>query len=185
MDYNEELQELIKRANKNGYEFINGKFEKLEEMKFPVMETFFINNGVYEDTGYWNIYKKTVRISEEEYKNIIKYANKNDFKEIICKYNADIDDNFYEKIIETIYKYDESRTEITECNKGGIITLRYDDSFEVYDGEESECVDLWFTKEDDNCDFPRGYISFYKISLSDFKKVEDINIDVEKFMKYN
>ena len=64
MDFNKVLQELINKANQNGYDFKDGKFERTKELKFPVMEEFLIDNSTNEYTGYWKIFKKTVKISE-------------------------------------------------------------------------------------------------------------------------
>ena len=61
-DYNYRLKKLIKEANEGGYELINGEFEQTKLDKIPVMETFLIDNSTYEHTGYWTIYKKTLRI---------------------------------------------------------------------------------------------------------------------------
>ena len=185
MDFNKELQELINKANQNGYDFKNGKFERTKELKFPVMEEFLIDNSTEESTGYWKIFKKTVRISEEDYKEIIDYAKKHNSEDIRCRCSIDIDEEFLEKIIDNIDKYDESKMDITETNIGGTIRIWYDDSYYIYNDEESECVDLWFSKEYDDCDFPRGYISFYEMSSTDFEKADDINLNIEKFMKYN
>ena len=60
-DFNYKLEKLIKEANECGYEFTNGIFEQTKSDRIPVMETFFIYNSVYEQTGYWTIYKKTIR----------------------------------------------------------------------------------------------------------------------------
>lgn len=155
MDFNKELQELINKANQNGYDFKDGKFERTKELKFPVMEEFLIDNSTYESTGYWKIFKKTVRISEEDYKEIIDYAKEHNSEDIRCRCTIDIDEEFLEKIIDNIDKYDESKMDIIETNIGGTIRIWYDDSYYIYDDEESECVDLWFSKEDDDCDFPR------------------------------
>lgn len=185
MDFNKELQELINKANQNGYDFKDGKFERTKELKFPVMEEFLIDNSTEESTGYWKIFKKTVRISEEDYKIIVDYAKNHNSEDIRCNCSIDIDEEFLEKIIDNIAKYDESKMDITETNIGGTIRIWYDDLYYIYDDEQSECVDLWLSKEHDDCDFPRGYISFYEMSSTDFEKADDINLNIEKFMKYN
>ena len=118
MDFNEELQDLINKANQNGYDFKNGKFERTKELKFPVMEEFLIDNSTDESTGYWKIFKKTVRISEEDYKTIVDYAKKHDSEDICCNCSIDIDEEFLEKIIDNIDKYD-------ECISNGINVLYF------------------------------------------------------------
>ena len=139
------------------------------------MEEFLIDNSTNEYTGYWKIFKKTVKISEEDYKTIIDYAKKHDSEDIRCNCSIDIDEEFLEKIIDNIAKYDESKMAITETNVGGTIRICYDDdSYYIYD-DGDEYVDLWFSKEDDNDDFPRGYISFYEMSSIDFEKADDID----------
>ena len=185
MDFNKVLQELIDKANKSGYDFKDGKFEKAKQDKFPVMEEFLIDNSVYEETGYWKIFKKTIRISDEDYKLIKEYAIENDNKEFKVHFVEDIDDEFYEIVIETIYEYDESEIDFINTSRGGTIQVCYDDSFYDCDEEEKECVDFWFSKEDDDCQFPRGYVSFYEMTSKDFEKADKIDIDVEKFMHHN
>ena len=96
MDFNKELQELINKANQNGYDFKDGKFERTKELKFPVMEEFLIDNSTEESTGYWKIFKKTVRISEEDYKIIVDYAKNHNSEDIRCNCTIDIDDFSYE-----------------------------------------------------------------------------------------
>lgn len=68
-------------------------------------------------------------------------------------------------------------------NVGGDITIVHN-SYHVYT-DNDECVDLFLTKEDDNNDFPRGYISFYMMESSDFAKAENINMRLKKFMRDN
>ena len=62
---------------KKAFEEVASEKEENSE-KFPVMEVFLVNNTTYEDSGRFNIYKKTVKISQEDYdKNIVDEAIKN------------------------------------------------------------------------------------------------------------
>lgn len=70
------------QAEKDGYELSNNNFRKTDNDKFPVMEVFFVNNTVYEDYGYVNIYKRTVKIPQEDYNEILDYAKNNNCKDI-------------------------------------------------------------------------------------------------------
>ena len=60
--YNTKFQSLIDEARKDGFELSDNEFVKTEDEKFPVMEVFLVNNTTYEDSGRFNIYKKTVKI---------------------------------------------------------------------------------------------------------------------------
>ena len=77
MNYNDELQNLITRATRDGYEFFDGRFEKIELEKFPVMEMFLVNNSTYEHTGYYDIFKKTVKISDKDFDKVLGLDIKN------------------------------------------------------------------------------------------------------------
>ena len=59
--YKSKLEDLILQAEKDGYELSNNNFRKTDNDKFPVMEVFFVNNTVYEDYGYFNIYDVGVK----------------------------------------------------------------------------------------------------------------------------
>lgn len=181
----EQLQELINEARKEGYELINGRFEKVEETEeemFPVMEMFFFNNSVYEDFGKYNIFKKTVKIDEEDFEKMISFAKENNCTDFECNY--EVEDEFIDEIIDrVINKYDKSSIEFMDVNIGGTITVQLNE-YRKYTTED-KCVDLWFTKENDNDDFPRGYISFYLMESSDFEKAENIDLRLEKFMRDN
>ena len=182
MNFNEELQNLIKKAESKGYEFIDGKFKNTKIGMIPVMEVFFISNSTYEDSGRYNIYKKTVEISEEDFKKVLKYAKSNNYRNVITE--DGIDDYFYENIIGDIfYKYDESKVEFDYINNGEIL-VEYNNRYRIY-SDNDECVDLWFSKDDDDNDLPRGYVSFYKMTMEDFKKSDDVDLNLEKFMRYN
>lgn len=180
MDYNQELQKIIQMAKRDGYCFINEKFEK-ENNKFPVMEILLIDNSVNEDTGYWYIFKKTYKIEYGEFEEIKTFANKNDSKSFRCCCS---ESNDIEDIIENIvFKYDESDINFLNANTGGYINVSYT-KYSKY-SEDDECVDFWFTKSNEDDDFPRGFISFYEMEVNDFEKSDNVNIHLEKFMKYN
>lgn len=176
--YNSKLLNLIKEARKDGIELSNEIFVKTAEEKFPVMEVFFVNNTTYEDFGRFNIYKRTVKISQEDYDEIVAYAKKNDCKNIKCNYN-----NGDELIERIIYNNDESGFDFSLANIGGNIEIRYN-NYRVY-SDKDECVDLLLTKENDDDDFPRGYVSFYIMNRSDFEESERVSINLEKFMRDN
>lgn len=185
-DYNYRLKKLIKEANEGGYELVNGEFEQTKLDRIPVMETFLIDNSVYEQTGYWTIYKKTIRISDEDYKKILKLGEKYDFKDFKIDCSTKYEGFYKEVIVDTVLKYDKSNIDFTSGNRGGTVRVNYEEYFEYFDRDgETEYVDLWFLKEDDDCDFPRGYISFYEMPMCDFKKAEDINLEVTKYIRWN
>jgi hypothetical protein len=180
INYNLKLQNLLTKANKNGLELIEGKFEKIQNNEFlPVMEVFFFKNSTYEDYGCFHIYNRTVRISKNDYNSILSYAKENNYKEIECNYL-----NGNEIIDEIILKNDKSGIDYRNGAVGGNIRIVYDNNYHVYnDGDE--CVDLYFTKKDDDDDFPRGYVSFYMMKRKDFEKTGIVDLHLEKFMKEN
>lgn len=177
-NYNEKLQKLIEEAEKDGYKLSDTGFIKTEDIMFPVMEVFFVHNTTYEEFGRFYIYKRTVKISQEDYDKIVTYAKENDYKSIKCNYN-----NGDELLKEIIYKNDKSGIDFSSFTIGGNIEIRYSD-YHVY-SDADECVDLFLTKENENDDFPRGYISFYKMKLEDFVKAEAVDFRLEKFMRDN
>lgn len=73
--------------------------------------------------------------------------------------------------------------DFSSLSVGGDITIVHN-SYHVYT-DNDECVDLFLAKEDDNNDFPRGYISFYMMESSDFAKAENVNMRLKKFMRDN
>lgn len=176
--YNTKFQSLIDEARKDGFKLSDNEFVKTEDEKFHVMEVFLVNNTTYEDSGRFNIYKKTVKISQEDYDKIIVHAKENDCKTIKCDYR-----NGDELIERIIYSNDELNIDFSMCSIGGNISIRYN-SYRVYN-DNDECVDLFFTKENDDDDFPRGYISFYIMERRDFEKAENVNLNLEKFMRDN
>ena len=176
--YNTKFQSLIDEARKDGFKLSDNGFVKTEDEKFPVMEVFLVNNTTYEDSGRFNVYKRTVKISQEDYDKIVAYAKENDCKNIKCNYN-----NGDELIERIFYNNDESGIDFSLANIGGNIEIRYN-KYRVY-GDEYECVDLFLTKKDDDDDFPRGYISFYIMERRDFEKAENVNLNLEKFMRDN
>lgn len=173
--YNTKFQSLIDEARKDGFKLFDNEFVKTEDEKFPVMEVFLVNNTT---SGQFNIYKKTVKISQEDYDKIIAYAKENDCKTIKCDYS-----NGDELIERIIYSNDELNIDFSMCSIGGNISIRYN-SYRVY-SDNDEYVDLFFTKENDDDDFPRGYISFYIMERHDFEKAENVNLNLEKFMRDN
>ena len=83
--YNTKLQKLIEEASKDGITLHDNKFEQTEDEKFPVMEVFFVNNSTYEDSGRYHIYKRTVKISQDDYGRIVAYAKENNYKKLIAQ----------------------------------------------------------------------------------------------------
>ena len=73
--------------------------------------------------------------------------------------------------------------DFSSLNVGGDLTIVYN-SYRVYTTHD-ECIDLFLTKENDDDDFPRGYISFYIMERRDFEKAENVNLNLEKFMRDN
>lgn len=185
-DFNYKLEKLIKEANEHGYEFTNGIFEQTKSDIIPVMETFLIDNSTYEHTGYWTIYKNTIRISDEDYKEMLKLGKKYYDKEFKINCSTDYE-GFYKEVIEDIVlKYDKSKIDFIDSNVGGTVRVWHEEEYRYFhrDGE-TDYVDLWFSKEDDDDDFPRGYISFYEMPMCDFKKAESINLEVTKYIRDN
>ena len=88
-----------------------------------------------------------------------------------------------ELIERIIYNNDESGFDFSLANIGGNIEIRYN-NYRVY-SDKDECVDLLLTKENDDDDFPRGYVSFYIMNRSDFEESERVSINLEKFMRDN
>lgn len=176
--YNTKLQKLIEEASKDGITLHDNKFEQTEDEKFPVMEVFFVNNSTCEDSGRYHIYKRTVKISQDDYGRIVAYAKENNYKKL--KFNCSNGDDCIEDIF---YNNDESGMDFSSLSVGGDITIVHN-SYHVYT-DNDECVDLFLTKEDDNNDFPRGYISFYMMESSDFAKAENVNMRLKKFMRDN
>lgn len=174
--YKSKLEELILQAEKDGYELSNNNFRKTDNDKFPVMEVFFINNTVYEDYGHVNIYKRTVKIPQEDYNEILDYAKNNNCKDIKFDYcNGD-------DVIERIF-YSNDTSNVDFSMGCGDRFVRHN-HYHAYT-DEDECVDLLFSKDSDDDDFPRGYVSFYMMERHDFEKAENVNLNLEKFMKDN
>lgn len=185
-DFNRELNKLIENAASKGYALKDGKFEITTQEKVPVMEIFFIDNTTYEDTGRWYIYKETVKISDEDYKEILKLGKKYHNKEFKINCSTDYEGFCEEVIEEIVLKYDKSKIEFIDTNVGGTVRVLHDKNHEYYDKEGyTDYVDLWFSKEEDDDDFPRGYISFYEMPLCDFVNAEHIDMCVKKYIRDN
>ena len=184
--YNKKLNMIIEAAEKDGCKFIDGKFIETQEDVFPVMEMFLFDSTVYEDTGHYHIFKRTYKIEEIDYNKVVSYCKKNDGKKIHMYYDCD-DIDFLDNVDHVIGSYDcfetSSCIDYYDRNVGGTIEIRCNDYYKYTN--KDECVDLWFSKEEENDDFPIGYISFYKIKNMDFRKLkkEDIDIKLNKFMR--
>lgn len=191
-DFNKKLQELIKEANKNGYEYKNGKFKLSDENKFPVMEVFLFSQTTYEEYGYFNVYKETVKISNEDYQRVLKYAESNSGDDITEENEEeDFAQEFFGIMDEVINKYVKlySISDFYLCHKDSIrIWSNEDYPFKYRDHEgETKYADFYFRRDDDNSRFPTGYISFYEILQPDFEKVKEQNVDLDltKFTRIN
>lgn len=184
MDYNKKLEQLIKDANDNGYEYKNGKFVKNSNDWLPVMEVFLQTHTTYESSGYYNIYKHTFEIEEEDFEKIMKYVELNDDK-IIDFNEEDFLENIYYEILLKYFDKDINCSLFESGYFNGNVFLR-NNIYYKYD-RESKCADIYFQYKDGNTEstFPVGWISFYKIMKKDFEKAEDINLYLTKFMRDN
>lgn len=183
-DYNKKLKELIKEAADHGYTFgSDNEFHKEPEYVY-VMEMFWIWNSVYEETGEYYIYKHTFKITNEEYNRMVDFGKKNDMKAICCDHLSE--NGICDIADDIIYKYDTSDIDFLNGFDGSIDVQYRNDYYNRYTKEyDAECVDLWFSKKDDNSDFPRGYISFYQMQLQDYENSQSIDLEVRKFLKDN
>lgn len=185
-DYNKKLQDLLKDAKRDGYEFIDGEFKEILQDMFPVMEMFLFNSTVYEDTGHYHLYKRTYKINENDYNMVVSYCKKNDEKKVHMYYDCD-DLGFLNNVDHVIGSYDclenYSGIDYYDSNTGGTIEIRCN-NYKKYTNND-ECIDLWFTKENEDDDFPIGYISFYMMKKEDFEKADYVNIKLDKFMRDN
>ena len=191
-DFNKKLQELIKEANKSGYEYKNGKFELSNVDKFPVMEVYIHNQTTDEDYGYFNVYKETVKISKEDYRRVLKYSERNCNRNITNENNGEkFAQEFFEIMDDVIRKY-------VELYKISDFYMRYKDYIRIWSDEdypfeyrdyddETKYADFYFNRGGSDSDFPDGYISFYEILQPDFEKIKEQNVNLEltKFIRYN
>lgn len=187
--YNKKLNMIIEAAEKDGCKFIDGKFIETQEDVFPVMEMFLFDSTVYEDTGRYHIFKRTYKIQENDYLKVISYCKSNDGKKINMNCCCN-DMDFLDNVDHIIGSYDCfencSGIDYYDRNVGGTIEIQCN-NYSRYTNND-ECVDLWFTKQEENDDFPIGYISFYKIKNADFikfTKEENVDIKLKKFMRDN
>lgn len=183
--YNEKLSELIKEAINDGYKYEKGSFIKEEEDKIvPVMEFFFIDNSVYEDYGRWYIHKRTVKISDEDYDKLME-----EFKpyttydyEIRLSSSDDFVDNI---LIPIVCKYDKSECDYININVGGNIFVYRDKNYNRNYPDEIDYIDMRFYKKEDDDDFPRGYVSIYKMKEIDIARQQKLDLKIEKFLHDN
>lgn len=150
--------------------FVDGNHENHKRLStYPIKEW-------HEDYGHVNIYKRTVKIPQEDYNEILDYAKNNNCKDIKFDYcNGD-------DVIERIF-YSNDTSNVDFSMGCGDIFVRHN-HYHAYT-DEDECVDLLFSKDSDDDDFPRGYVSFYMMERHDFEKAENVNLNLEKFMKDN
>ena len=191
--FDKKLNELIKEAYKSGYKLKDGKFELSTPDKFPVMEVFLFSQSTYEDYGHFNVFKETVRISNEEYQRVLNYAEENSGQDITDKNEEeDFAQGFFEILDDVVNKNVKLYTisDFYLSHKDSIRIWSDEDYPFEYRGDsegETKYADFYFRRDDDDSNFPQGYISFYEILASDFEKVkeQDINLDLTKFVKIN
>lgn len=190
--FDEKLNKLIKEAYKSGYELKKGKFKLSTPDKFPVMEVFIFKETTEEEYGYFNIYKETVKISNEDYQRVLKYAEHNSCEDITDENEKeDFAQEFFEITDDVINKY-------VKLYRISDFYLGYKDSIRIWSDEdypfeyrnhegETKYADFYFNRGDYNSRFPTGYISFYEILQPDFEKVKEQDIDLEltKFVREN
>ena len=181
MDYNKQLQKLISDAKKAGFDLIDGEFKpSSDNPMISVMESFLFYNTTYEDSGHYYIYKDTVPMDESDYKKIIDFGKK---VGKLSKKDNEFGDADYDEIFDILCKYDNSLIGFGDGSTDGQIDIMYS-TYRVYSNND-DCVDFRFSKEDDNCDFPRGYVSIYKMIGSDYEKQEKVDLHLKKFMRDN
>ena len=188
-DYNKKLNELMEEAKSNGYTFgTDFKFHKDPEYIY-VIEIFWIWNSTYEEAGMYHIYKHTFKITDEEYRQAINFGKKRHNQSIHYRFDLD-DEGLVDDLLaidDIIAKYDTSYIDFLDTSTGGDICIYYqNDYYNKYtERRDAECVDLLFSKKDDNFDFPRGYVSFYRIEAHDYTNSQSIDLHVNKFLKDN
>ena len=187
-DYNKKLQKLQEEAARFGYKFEDGQFVKDTDGFMPVMEVFFQWHTTYEDEGIYFIYKHTFEIEEKDFEKMIEFIETHDLKEYNLEENEDCD--FSETFDEIVLKYlnTDHKCFALEDGLDGTMRLVNNHSSLRYclgDDDEDHYGDIEFQPQDSQSMFPYGYISFYQIKNSDFQKAEDINMRIEKFMRYN
>lgn len=182
MDYNKKFEEMLKDAEHNGYIFKDGKFIQNTDVFIPVMEVFLQTKSTYEESGYYYIYKHTFTISEDDYDKLMNYAELMHDKTL--DFNNELDDNIYDIIMKYI-SFDKKCDLFEDSYYDGNVFVR-NETYEKYD-KESQCLDLYFDYKQNNTEsrFPVGYISVYKMMNTDYAKVEDVNMWLKKFMRYN
>lgn len=180
MDYNKQLQNLISDAKKAGFNLIDGKFKPMYDQMIPVVEMFLVYNTTYEKTGHYYIYKDTVIIDESDYEQILHTGKK--FNTLSAK-DDELGETALDTILDILDKYNYSGISLAEGATDGQIDMMYS-TYRIY-SDNDKCVDVWFSKEYDNCEFPRGYISIYKMTGSDYKKHEKVVLHLKKFMRDN
>ena len=182
MDYNRQFQKLLKEAKENGYEFKNGTFTINQEEFHPVMEVMLQWHTTYESQGWYYIYKKTFQIDEKDFETIMEYIKNNNGIE----FNFDSNEEFYDVYDAIILKYlnkDPMCDVFVASDFDGNVRLLHD-TFSKYT-DADQCGDIQFTPIREQSQFPYGYISFYTMNNSDFANTQDVNLVLEKFMRYN
>lgn len=128
IDYNKKFNNILEQAQKDGYEFVNGKFVEVGQNMFPVMEMFLYDASVYEATGHYHIFKRTYKITETDYNKVVSYCKKNDGKKVHMYYDCN-DREFLDNVEDIIGLYDCfencSCIDYYDRNTGGTIEIRY------------------------------------------------------------
>lgn len=183
--YNKEFQDLIELAKKDGLVFTDGKFEH-EEYTFPVMEVFYIRDLTDEDRGNYQIYKEIYHINKAQYDKVFDFAEENNLKEYLISEDSHENDVFIDNILTgVVANYDCFDFEYVCFGSGGKIQIQCNEY--GYSKNKQKAVDLWFSKQSVNDDFPIGYISFYMMRESEYNEAKKNRLDMllSKHLRFN
>lgn len=171
-NYNNELQELykkqkelIKEAQNNGWILKKDKLYK--EEKIPCLEVYFRFELDYESYGHFAFFKKTVPITEEEYDKCMGLV---DEKENLFEYIDELCNKYTELNIFNSYEYD--------CSSEPMIN-----TYEI-DEVEEEVLEIFFNNKP-GYNYIDGYLNVYKIDSNRLKEQDDVNVELNKYMRYN
>lgn len=182
--YDKEFQDLIELAKKDGLVFTDGKFEH-EEYTFPVMEILHIRDLTDEDKGKYQIYKEIFHINKTQYDKVFSFAEENNLNEYLINEDLPETDEFIDGISEVIADYDCFDFDYVCFGSGGKIQIQCNEY--GYGDNKQKAVDLWFSKQCVDDDFPIGYISFYMMRESEYNKAKENRIDMllSKHLRFN
>lgn len=171
-DYNQELEELrskekeiIEEAQKNGWILKNKKLYK--EDKTYCLEIYFRFELDYESYGHFAFFKKTIPILDKEYEKAIKLINE---KEELFDYIYKLCEKYPELKTFTKYEFD--------YNSEPMIN-----TYEV-DNHEEEVLEIFFQNQP-GYNYIDGYINMYEIDNDKLKMQDNIDVNLNKYMRYN